>query len=251
MTPAQPALDAMMEGVTRYDPTGVCVRSEHGAYVRFTDYDALAAKVRAQRETIAGLTAERDSFLAVLQGARYPNIDSIAQNSVEQSHALGEAVMCLTIERGNRIAALEAEVASLRAAPVAMREMAARHVTLLGFQVKRNPVVSLPDFFNAVLEPIEKCADAIRALPLDAPAPVDPVQVFRDRDGNVVGRSWKPSTPDPVAEAARVLLGAWRNSETTEADDLAQDELDMREAPDANMVIEAWLRALAQESSHE
>jgi hypothetical protein len=89
MTPAQPALDAMMEGVTAgpwsaspVDPRRICdhrglsVARAHllGNYGTIEEaaanaafiaaarelVPALAAKVRAQRETIAGLTAERD-----------------------------------------------------------------------------------------------------------------------------------------------------------------------------------------------
>jgi hypothetical protein len=74
MTPAQPALDAMMEGVTAYDgdPCGCVMCSDEDAtlwvgkeawcedcHSRHT-INALAAEVRAQRETIAGLTAVRD-----------------------------------------------------------------------------------------------------------------------------------------------------------------------------------------------
>jgi hypothetical protein len=64
MTPAQPALDAMMEGVTRYflsDPYDAATMQPElppfslGEWVAATDYDALAVEVRAQRETIAGL----------------------------------------------------------------------------------------------------------------------------------------------------------------------------------------------------
>jgi hypothetical protein len=93
MTPAQPALDAMMEGVTaqfrqapRPHRSGEVVLDvvfadpgTHGfyyrdrkpdsvaAFVRMDHVAALAAEVRAQRETIAGLEARVEALRSVLK----------------------------------------------------------------------------------------------------------------------------------------------------------------------------------------
>jgi hypothetical protein len=100
MTPAQPALDAMMEGVTvqfrqapRPHRSGEAVLDvvyadpgTHGfyyrdrkpdsvaAFVRMDHVAALAAEVRAQRETIAGLTARVEALTGALEGI-YRNVD--------------------------------------------------------------------------------------------------------------------------------------------------------------------------------
>jgi hypothetical protein len=75
MTPAQPALDAMMEGVTRYflsDPYDAATMQPElppfslGEWVAATDYDALAAEVSEQRETIAGLDARVEALTECL-----------------------------------------------------------------------------------------------------------------------------------------------------------------------------------------
>jgi hypothetical protein len=80
MTPAQPALDAMMEGVTRYflsDPYDAATMQPElppfslGEWVAATDYNALAAEVRAQRETIAGLTARLEAMTKVLGSFKF------------------------------------------------------------------------------------------------------------------------------------------------------------------------------------
>lgn len=54
------------------------------------------------------------------------------------------------------------------------------------------------------------------------------------------------AAPLTVQAAAQVLLEAWQNSQTLDADELAQDEADCRELPDANCILEVWLRALAK-----
>lgn len=52
--------------------------------------------------------------------------------------------------------------------------------------------------------------------------------------------------PVTVGEAARVLLDAWRNSQTIDADEKAQDYADIHECDvDAGRILEPWLRALA------
>jgi hypothetical protein len=148
-------------------------------------------------------------------------------------------------------------VARLRAAPVAMRERAA----MAGY-------VACAETRHVTLG--RKVADAIRAIPLDAPAPtksdteagplpgllasqpgeasmssapapapVDPVQVFRDRDGNVVGRSWKPSTPDPVAEAARTIWNAYGPSRADAPPTLAE----AMTVPEVRALVEALVAA--------
>jgi hypothetical protein len=86
MTPAQPALDAMMEGVTATSEEGKATDgawnvykgwrwhfmdadavAAYGPWYRAEDYDALAAEVRAQRETIAGLTARVEALTRALR----------------------------------------------------------------------------------------------------------------------------------------------------------------------------------------
>jgi hypothetical protein len=98
MTPAQPALDAMMEGVTALQKavrdgwehagtlpakSAVKVRPEDWHRIRYCADDlaaardlvpALAAEVRAQRETIAGLTARVEALTGALEGI-YRNVD--------------------------------------------------------------------------------------------------------------------------------------------------------------------------------
>ncbi len=68
---------------------------------------APAPAVGVDAEVLA-LRAERDSFRAVVEGACYGDIDGIAKNTVEQSRALGEAVMHLTMRQGKRAEAAEA-----------------------------------------------------------------------------------------------------------------------------------------------
>jgi ABC-type transporter Mla subunit MlaD len=70
------------------------------------DAEAKVAELKA-------VIAERDSFRSVLEGACYGDIEGIGGNTVEQSRALGEAVMHLTIERGKRAEAAEQRLAAV------------------------------------------------------------------------------------------------------------------------------------------
>jgi hypothetical protein len=96
MTPAQPALDAMMEGVTRYflsDPYDAATMQPElppfslGEWVAATDYNALAAEVRAQRETIAGLTARVEALTVALDNIRELNMTGRDENGHRWAHS--------------------------------------------------------------------------------------------------------------------------------------------------------------------
>jgi hypothetical protein len=93
-------------GTWSYDDFGISSDEPVGdgerLFVNRRIYDALAAERDAMRAQVAELEGERDSFRAVLEGARYGDIPSIANNTPEQSRALGEAVMHLTIDATNR-----------------------------------------------------------------------------------------------------------------------------------------------------
>jgi hypothetical protein len=67
------------------------------------DFPCLVDALAAKDAELARLTAERDSFRAVLEGAQYREIDTIATNTVEQSRALGEAVMQATMSASARL----------------------------------------------------------------------------------------------------------------------------------------------------
>lgn len=83
---------------------------------------AARSDVPALADALEGVMNERDSFRAVLEGARYGNIDGIAKNDPEFSYQLGEAVMELTMARMKRAEAAEAEAASLKAEVARLRE---------------------------------------------------------------------------------------------------------------------------------
>jgi hypothetical protein len=132
----------------------------------------------------------------------------------------------------NLMTAAADTIAALRAAPVAMRERAAEQSAMVCRQVidgwvksgdsrdhERNGEIAAGQCLRFV-------PSAIRALPLDTPAPVD-----------------------PVAEAARVLLADLLNREESDVFEVAQDAVDAGE--DGPGVLFAALRALAQEARHE
>lgn len=75
--------------------------------------EALAADLAAQKARADALERERDAFRAVLEGARYGDIDGIAKNTPDQSRALGEVVMQLTLAKEARAEAAKARVAKL------------------------------------------------------------------------------------------------------------------------------------------
>jgi hypothetical protein len=155
----------------------------------------------------------------------------------------------------NLMTAAADTIAAMRAAPVAMRERAAGEADKRAHDGMR-PANGWTDnqaewWQIGTTDAALAIRDAIRALPLDAPAPawdrvaqgvfhevpapVDPVQVFRDRDGNVVGRSWKPSTPDPVAEAARTVWNAYGPSR----DDAPPTLAEAMTVPEVRALVEA------------
>jgi hypothetical protein len=67
-------------------------------------------------------------------------------------------------------------------------------------------------------------------------------------------RALSPTPPDPVAEAATVLLDRWLSGAFEDGADAAADDAITdqwahvdRTYPDASPIIEAWLRALAEQ----
>jgi hypothetical protein len=64
--------------------------------------DIADAELTSLRAVVTDIAAERDSFRAVLEAAQYREIDTIATNTVEQSRALGEAVMQATLAANAR-----------------------------------------------------------------------------------------------------------------------------------------------------
>ena len=62
----------------------------------------------------------------------------------------------------------------------------------------------------------------------------------------------QPTPAVTVEAAARLLLDEWRESKTTDADEKAQDQADIHECDvDAGQIVEAWLRALAGDTTPE
>lgn len=156
-----------------------------GSFYKEADIDALMARAEnaeAERDRfeaalaraclVGGTTylieraekaeAERDSFRAVLEGAQYGDIDGIARNSVEQSRALGQTVMRLTIAKS--ALAETAEVSRLRAAPVTLAEAAKVLADLLEQADDMHPQLEQAVQIAAVMRDAEQTEELIAAL---------------------------------------------------------------------------------------
>jgi hypothetical protein len=84
--------------------------------LRLVQRDDAADMLEALRAALTAMTAERDSFRAVLEGAKYGDIDAIAKNTVEQSLMLGAAVKDLTLKAIARAEAAEATIVQMTVA---------------------------------------------------------------------------------------------------------------------------------------
>jgi hypothetical protein len=142
MTPAQPALDAMMEGVERVTLARDFVADR---YVSATDYDALRAELVSVLQREAATTKRYDDRLDALRAA-----------------------LVAMRERAEGAALHEADLLKQRAAEADD----AGHDTAA-------------DFYRESEQTARNIAALIRALPLDAPAPVDPVAeaARQEKDG--------------------------------------------------------------------
>jgi hypothetical protein len=93
VTPAQTALDAIMEGVTAAverlanTPMQMSVVEWQAVSSQLLAPLALAAEVRAQRETIAGLTARVEALTGALDNIRELNMTGQDENGHRWAHS--------------------------------------------------------------------------------------------------------------------------------------------------------------------
>lgn len=150
-------------------------------------------------------------------------------------------------EAAARIRELESELAALREArgvrvkPLVWEDWSAKHRTNYTADTPfgRYGVMQFhfPDMHFKIEPPTGKpfIADTLGAAKAAAQA---------DYERRILA-ALEPA-PVTVGEAARVLLDAWRNSQTIDADEKAQDYADIHECDvDSGRILEPWLRALA------